>query len=185
MNSIDQLVKNYFAHISLPWSNNLAGKQRVLFAIYHPNHERRLRASLPKFEEKTLLAQKCWKKVDLTNLLPHWLSMHDYKEGIFQEPEYFTDGGEIETQAVTKIKSAFSQDSKAADEVVAVMGLGGLFDYARISSLVDRVEDSVRGRLLVFFPGEFSGNVYRFMNARDGFNYMAIPITSSESFLKP
>jgi hypothetical protein len=55
----------------------------------------------------------------------------------------------------------------------------------RISSLIDRVEDSVRGRLLVFFPGEYTKNVYRFMDARDGFNYMAVPITSTESFLNP
>ena len=51
--------------------------------------------------------------------------------------------------------------------------------------LVERVEDSVRGRLLVLFPGEFAGNVYRFMDARDGFNYMAVPITSTESFINP
>jgi hypothetical protein len=38
-------------------------------------------------------------------------------------------------------------------------------------------EDSVLGRMLVFFRGEYTGNVYRFMDARDGFNYMAVPIT--------
>ena len=47
------------------------------------------------------------------------------------------------------------------------------------------VEDSVPGRLLIFFPGEYAGNVYRFMDARDGFNYMAVPITSTESFMNP
>jgi len=55
----------------------------------------------------------------------------------------------------------------------------------RVSSLIDRVEDSVPGRLLTFFPGEYAGNVYRFMDARDGFNYMAVPITSTESFINP
>jgi len=55
----------------------------------------------------------------------------------------------------------------------------------RVSSLIERVEDSVLGRLLIFFPGEYAGNVYRFMDARDGFNYMAVPITSTESFLNP
>jgi hypothetical protein len=39
--------------------------------------------------------------------------------------------------------------------------------------------------MLVFFPGEYTNNVYRFMDARDGFNYMAIPITSTESFITP
>ena len=36
---------------------------------------------------------------------------------------------------------------------------------------------------VVLFPGEYRHNVYRFMDARDGFNYMAVPITSSENFL--
>ncbi len=74
-----------------------------------------------------------------------------------------------------------------ADEgsVVTITGLASLFDYMRLSSLIERVEDSVRGRLLVLFPGEYQGNIYRFMDARDGFNYMAVPITSTESFLTP
>ncbi len=55
----------------------------------------------------------------------------------------------------------------------------------RVSSLIERVEDGVRGRLLIFFPGEYANNVYRFMDARDGFNYMAVPITSIESFIDP
>jgi hypothetical protein len=55
----------------------------------------------------------------------------------------------------------------------------------RVSSLIERVEDSIRGRLLVLFPGDYTGNVYRFMDARDGFNYMAVPNTSTESFIRP
>lgn len=34
----------------------------------------------------------------------------------------------------------------------------------RVSSLIARVEDSMVGRLLVLFPGEYAGNVYRFMD---------------------
>ena len=68
---------------------------------------------------------------------------------------------------------------------MAITGLATLFDFMRVSSLIERVEDSVRGRLLVLFPGEFAGNIYRFMDARDGFNYMAVPITSQESFINP
>lgn len=68
---------------------------------------------------------------------------------------------------------------------MVITGLATLFDFIRVSSLIERVEDRVRGRLLVLFPGEFAGNVYRFMDARDGFNYMAVPITSTESFIIP
>ncbi|MCX6963693.1 MAG: DUF1788 domain-containing protein, partial [Verrucomicrobia bacterium] len=68
--------------------------------------------------------------------------------------------------------------------VVALAGLSSLFDFMRVSTLIDRVEDSISGRLLVFFPGEYQRNIYRFMDARDGFNYMAVPITSTESFIQ-
>ena len=78
-----------------------------------------------------------------------------------------------------------SREEADADSVVAITGLASLFDFMRVSSLIERVEDRVRGRMLVFFPGEYAGNVYRFMDARDGFNYMAVPITSTESFITP
>ena len=83
------------------------------------------------------------------------------------------------------VNAACSRDEADAESVVAVTGLASLFDFMKVSSLVERVEDSVPGRLLIFFPGEYAGNVYRFMDARDGFNYMAVPITSTESFIKP
>jgi hypothetical protein len=83
------------------------------------------------------------------------------------------------------VQEACSREEADANSVVAVTGLASLFDFMRVSSLIERVEDSVRGRLLVLFPGEYAGNVYRFMDARDGFNYMAVPITSTESFINP
>ncbi len=83
------------------------------------------------------------------------------------------------------MRQAWSGEDVNAASVVAVTGLASLFDFMRVSSLIERVEDCVRGRLLVLFPGEYVGNVYRFMDARDGFNYMAVPITSTESFINP
>ena len=60
------------------------------------------------------------------------------------------------------------------------IGAGSLFGFAHVSGVIIDLEESIRGRLLVFFPGEYERNVYRFMDARDGFNYMAVPITCSE-----
>ena len=36
------------------------------------------------------------------------------------------------------------------------------------------------GRLLVFFPGSREGNVYKLLDAREGWNYLATPITASD-----
>ena len=38
----------------------------------------------------------------------------------------------------------------------------------------------MKGRLLVFFPGVYEQNNYRLLDARDGWNYLAFPITASE-----
>ena len=40
------------------------------------------------------------------------------------------------------------------------------------------VEGDIQGRLLVFFPGVYEQNNYRLLDARDGWNYLAVPITS-------
>jgi hypothetical protein len=42
------------------------------------------------------------------------------------------------------------------------------------------VSPEIKGRLLVFFPGEHDGGSYRLLDARDGWNYLAIPITAQE-----
>lgn len=185
MSAIDRLVANYDRRLRLTWSANVSGKERVWFAVYPPVEERRLRARLPQFEAFTLEAQHGWTTVDLTRLLPEYVSAHEYREGIFQEPGNFSSNSELESLAAERVRQACSREEADADSVVAVLGLASLFDFMRVSSLIDRVEDGVRGRLLVFFPGEFERNIYRFMDARDGFNYMAVPITSTETFLTP
>lgn len=185
MSAIERLLSNYKRQVSLPWSSNAAGKQRVWFAVYPPAEERRLRAHLPEFQTLTLQANQGWLEVDLTSLLPEWLSRHEYREEVFQEPQHFSSNDELEVLAAERVRGAcISEDADVAC-VVAVIGLASLYDFIRVSSLIDRVEDCIRGRMLILFPGEYQRNTYRFMDARDGFNYMAVPITSTETFITP
>ena len=183
MSAIDRLITNYSRQMRLPWSANVSGKQRVWFAVYPAAEERRVRARLPQFEELTLGASHGWSTVDLTGLLPEYLVAHIYREAIFQNPQHLKAGTQLEVRAAALVDAACAQSDESS--VVALTGLASLFDFMRVSSLIERVEDSVRGRLLVLFPGEYQGNLYRFMDARDGFNYMATPITCTESFLTP
>ena len=185
MSAIDRLLANYARQVRLPWAAHTSGKQRIWFAVYPPTEERRVRARLPQFEALTLEANHGWSTVDLTGMLPEWIAGHEYREAIFAEPEQFSANNELEDLAVERVRNACTGEEVDAASVVAITGLATLFDFMRVSSLIERVEDSVRGRLLVLFPGEFAGNVYRFMDARDGFNYMAVPITSTESFINP
>ena len=58
-----------------------------------------------------------------------------------------------------------------------------VFMNPRFSEIVRKVDRDIRGRLLVFFPGQYEHNNYRLLDARDGWNYLAIPITHySEEF---
>ena len=50
----------------------------------------------------------------------------------------------------------------------------------RASRLVESIAPYIKGRLLLFFPGERDGARYRLMDAGDGWNYLAIPITAEE-----
>ena len=183
MNSTDRLLHNYARQVRLPWSSNVAGMQRVWFAVYPPAEERKVRARIQHFENMTREAGHGWTVVDLTDLLPTWMGAHEYREAAFQEPEFFTCDDELEIRAAHRIQAACASDDADSNAVVAIIGLASLFDYMKVSRLIGRVEESIRGRLLVLFPGEYRQNVYRFMDARDGFNYMAVPITSSENFL--
>ena len=106
MSAIDRLVSNYARQMRLPWSANVSGKQRVWFAVYPPPEERRLRARLPQFEALTLEAKHGWTSVDLTPLLPTWVAAHEYREGIFKEPQHFSINDELEIRAAELICQA-------------------------------------------------------------------------------
>jgi hypothetical protein len=63
-----------------------------------------------------------------------------------------------------------------------MLGAGTLFglgETVKVSALLNAVNDAVAGRFLVFFPGEHEGNSYRLLDARDGWNYLATPITAN------
>ena len=64
--------------------------------------------------------------------------------------------------------------------VFALTGLMDLYDYLHVSALIESVEKTFTGYLLVFFPGEREGNTYRFLDARTGWDYLAVPILSEK-----
>jgi hypothetical protein len=101
----------------------MSGKQRVWFAVYPPAEERRVRAKQPQFEATTLEAQHGWLNVDLTDLLPQWIAAHEYREGIFSEPEQFSVSSELEDLAVERVRLACSSEDANTTCVVAVTGL--------------------------------------------------------------
>ena len=76
-----------------------------------------------------------------------------------------------------RIRAKLTRNDVTEDSVVAVFGVGSLNGLTRMSKVLKLIEGDIKGRLVVFFPGEYEENNYRLLDARDGWNYMAIPIT--------
>ena len=102
MSAIDRLLSNYSRQVRLPWPTNTSGKQRIWFAVYPPAEERRVRARPAEFKTVTLESNHGWTTVDLTSLLPEWISAHEYREAIFEQPEHFSANNELETTALNE-----------------------------------------------------------------------------------
>lgn len=150
--------------------------------MYEPGEERRLRPRISRFEEATLRAGYGWVECDLTDEFARWMSGMDeeYREAYFESPQYLygapLDG--FAEHVASVVEEALSRAEGGS--VVAVYGIASLFGLARVSGLLERVRPGAQSRLLVFFPGEHEDGNYRLLDARDGWNYLATPITSQK-----
>ena len=182
MGRIEKLAERYKRHIALPWRQDLTGAERTLFVIYDKSDERRLRARKALFELGTEEAGHGWTECDLTGAFARWMASLDYRDSYFEFPE---DLDLKLAQDFPGHVAGLVQEKLTAPEadektVVAVSGAASLFGFLRVSELMERVKDDIRGRLLLFFPGEYENSNYRLLDARDGWNYLAVPITLAE-----
>ncbi len=184
MSKISALINTYEKHISVPWQQSLAGSQRVLFVVYDKADELRLRAHVTEFELVTQHAWHDWHLIDLTDAFPNWMARVKYKESYFENPEDL-DGyqvGEVTefTRDLIKRLKSDLESNQNPNQVTALLGVGTLFGVSHVSTLVNGIASSISGRLLVFFPGEHENNTYRLLDARDGWNYLAVPILADQ-----
>lgn len=184
MSYIDELLAAYRKFVALPWQQNLAPPQRVWMAIYPPEHERRLRLHLSAFKAATNEHGHRWALIDITTSFEHWMADHNYRDLYFEDPELLeTALPAFFDHLVSEVRAQLVEHAEP-DGVVGVLGtstLFGLGDAVKVSALLNAVNDAIAGRLLVFFPGEHEGNSYRLLDARDGWNYLAMPITPNGS----
>ncbi len=180
MSYVDELLAAYRSFAALPWQQNLASAQRVWMAVYPPEYERRVRLHLPDFEVATKEAHHSWALIDITTSFERWMAAHEYREEYFESPDLLdTALPAFFEHLVGQVRAEFANHTDR-DGVVGLLGAGTLFglgDSVKVSALLNAVNEAVSGRLLVFFPGEHEGNSYRLLDARDGWNYLATPIT--------
>ena len=110
----------------------------------------------------------------------------DYAASYFESPTRLGKAplAEFKQFVARRINQVLDASPSPEDTVVAVYGVASLFGFLRISEILPLVEAHIRGRLLVFFPGVYEQNNYRLLDARDGWNYLAVPITTSEGELR-
>ena len=177
MSEIENLLSRYERYVKLPWDQKLAGPQRVWFARYDPGQERRLRLRIGEFQTATTDAGHKWCLVDITDSFAEWMTKHEYRDAYFEQPE---DMGmalaDFAAAVQERMHQALKNEDVDDDTVVAVLGLASLFGLARASELIAKVDSEIQGRLLAFFPGQRDGSNWRLLNARDGWNYHAVPI---------
>ena len=183
---VAKLVSAYRQHLTVPWQAGLASIQRIIFAMYDKTDELRLRANVEEFALATQQAGKQWLLLDLTNAFPEWMAAQEYRDAYFESPEDLAgyqvgELTEFVADLTTQLKARIATEA-GPDTVVALMGVGTLFGVARVSSVVEGVKEAVDGRLLVFFPGEHhpENHTYRLLDARDGWNYLAVPLLATD-----
>ena len=181
MSRLDRLIERYGEHIATPWPEGLSGIERVIFVVYPPADELRFRLYVDEFELRTRDAGHGWKLIDLTDAFPRWMAAHRYRDKYFRRPALlagYTEGRLTELTAHLVEQTRTQVAEASANDVVALAGVGTLFGVSSVSEVVNGAASAINGRLVVFFPGEKEDNIYRLLDARDGWDYMAHAITA-------
>lgn len=175
----DLLIEAFEKVVQEPWSNVLSGQERIWFLVYDPADQRKVDLRIGDFETATIKAHKRWISVSLKNCFPNWMAQHDYREEYFQDPESLVDQLEAEFKqtAINFLVSEFERLGTDENTLIAVRDISSLFGFTRVSDVLTGCANAFKGRLLLFFPGEYVKNQYRLLDARDGWNYLARPIT--------
>lgn len=176
---IDQLIMAYEKVVSEPWTNTLSGQERVWFLVYDPAEQRRVDLRLDDFENIAIKSGKKWKGISLKQCFPKWMAKHEYSEDYFSSPELIVDQLEADfiPFAINYLKEELSKIEQDENTLIGVKDVSSIFGFARLSEIIRGCDNKIKGRLLIFFPGEFKQNQYRLLDARDGWNYLARPIT--------
>lgn len=182
MSRIERLFDKYERFIALPWDPSLAGAQKVWFVVYDKTDERRLRNRLENFELATKSAEHGWVLCDLTDSFSRWMAAQEYRESYFESPDDLALlMSDFEADVVNTVKSAWETGGAGEEAVVALAGVATMFGLLKVSRIIEKLTAHIPGRLLVFYPGEHEGNNYRLLDARDGWNYLAVTITENEA----
>lgn len=183
MSRVKRMIQSYSKYISIPWRDDAAAAQRVIFCVYNETEERWLRAKVDEFEIVTRQAGHEWGMFDMTDTFAIWLASQKYAKSYFQKPLLLSSLLPKYLAFISDEFETFLQKHEIGpDSVVAIKGVGSLFGFLKVKEVVDKLAPMVKGRLLVFFPGSYENNNYRLLDGYDGWNYLAVPITADKEY---
>jgi hypothetical protein len=177
---IESLIEAYIKVVKEPWSSALSGQERIWFLVYDPAEQRKIDLHLGEFETAAIRAGKKWKSISLKQCFPSWMANHEYKESYFKRPEHIVDQLEASfiPYAIDFLRNELKKIEQDEATLIALRDVSAIFGFARLSEILKSCDKDFKGRLLIFFPGEFEKNHYRLLDARDGWDYLARPITT-------
>ena len=177
MGKIEDLAAVYERHVSVAWQRSVSGAQRVMLVVYDKELERTLRDRIGEFEQATHRSAHDWTLVDCTKWFAEWMAQDEYREAWFEDPDLLGMKLESEFREAVADKLRTQLEAAGDNSVVALLGVASLYGFLRVSEVIRSVEQAIRGRLVVFFPGTKNESNYRLLDARDGWNYLAQGIT--------
>lgn len=173
---LSKLLDSYDSHVSIQWNLSLSPEERAIIVVYDKFDELKLKARIEEFELATTKYQHGWQQCDLTHSFPCWMVNQKRVTPYFKRPNlletkyqyFFDDLVELVVQSL--------DETQTENDVLCLFGCGSLFGFVSISELLKAVTKRVNGRVLLFFPGEKIENVFRLLDATDGWGYQATTI---------
>lgn len=180
MASVETMITAFGERVKLPWRLDEPAAGRVWILWYDKAHERRIRGRLSEFREIAERKGKGWIEFDLAPEFAQWIARQKWFERAARRPNTLsTVLPQFEDELVNRVKEALAQCGP--NDLFALTGVASLFGIMRASTLIARVADAIPGRMLVAFPGTHQNGIYRLLDARDGWNYLAVPIPPSDA----
>jgi len=177
MNYVERLNEALKLQLKHPWSTDRSGGERVWFLVFDPEQLRKVLARKELFKLSVEAANKRWIECDITDEFGVWMGEHRYADRYFQRPQLARSIADDFSKSLAELLKKRIADSGADGASLLVLtGSESLYGITRLSHITRLVEDCIPGRLMVLFPGSYSDTQYRLLNARDGWNYLAVPI---------
>lgn len=179
LSTVEELLAAFRKRLDVPWRPDETPAGRVWMLWYDKTHERRVRGRLGEFREAAVNAGKGWQEFDLAPCFGEWIARQKWFEQAARRPGTLgTVLPRFEQHLVELIRVEVA--SCSPNDLLVLTGGASLFGLLRVSGLLSRVADFVPGRLMVAFPGTHQGGIYKLLDARLGWDYLAVPIPSAD-----